>query len=98
MSLTLDQKWEQLKDRYKVGSKHSLRVMRQEIFGLFLDLGYAEKYDYKLTGLIDRGKRGNSPGLSKDPSDWPQVGSTIDVIVVSYRDYNMEIDFKLCAD
>lgn len=85
--------WERLKEEYPIGSSHSLKVLRHEPFGIFVDVGYSDKYGFRMTGLIERFCTEKGKGLPMNQNDWPNPGELIPVKVISFRDYNYEIDF-----
>ena len=87
----LSEHWDKLKIQYPIGTIHRLRIIRQKPFGIFLDLGYGDRYRYHLTGIIDIGGR----SLPLDYAEWPQVGDQIQVKVVYFREHLKEIDFIL---
>jgi ribosomal protein S1 len=78
------QSWDELKDTLKLGIKLKGLVTKHFPFGIFVDLpginfiGLVQIPDFKDEGIMT-------------PSDYPAVGSSIDVVVLGFKETGQQI-------
>ncbi|BBD57715.1 hypothetical protein NIES2109_04820 [Nostoc sp. HK-01] len=89
--------WEKLKHSFPIGHKFYGEVISVKPYGIFVSLGDQNQNSYKLSGIIDIVTRADhdSLGLPKETFLWPPVGQRVHCKVITYREYNKEIDLRL---
>ncbi len=79
-----EQQWQALKDRLPVGTRVRGVVARVAPFGVFVTLAHTENCLLPVTHFED------GPRVFQ-LSDYPAVGSEIEVVVVAHADHNQQI-------
>jgi ribosomal protein S1 len=93
----LEKRWEKMKQDFPIGTTINGIVLRNEPFGVFLNIGYPVLKGYQFSGIIDILIKDdeNSEGLPMNYDLWPKVGATINCKVRWHRDHDQEISLAI---
>ena len=78
------QSWDEIKDSLKLGTKLKGVVTKHFPFGIFVALP-----GVKFTGLVQIPDFKDEGGMT--PSDYPAVGSSVDVVVLGFKETGQQI-------
>ena len=79
-----EQSWDEIKDSLKVGTKVTGIVIKHRPYGIFVELpGIKFKGLVSITNFSDEGRM--------TPSEYPKIGSSVDAIVLAFKETGKQI-------